>query len=63
MQGLGKAGEIDSERLLFCVDRMLEDQPDQRAAILRRLRDIQPELYALWLMRTAAAPKPVLTPA
>jgi hypothetical protein len=57
MQAFGQTAEIDSSRLLVCVDRMLEQQPDQRAAILRRLRELQPELYTLWLMRAAAAPK------
>jgi hypothetical protein len=57
MQAVGETGQIASGRLLACVDRMLDERPEQRAAILRRLRDIQPELYALWLMRAAASPR------
>jgi hypothetical protein len=60
MQAVDQTGQITSGRLLACVDRMLAERPEQRASILRRLRETQPELYALWLMRAAAAPRAAL---
>jgi hypothetical protein len=55
MANSGK-GAIDEDRLLACVDKMLDEQPQNRAAILRRLKEQNPALYTAWLLRTAAVP-------
>jgi hypothetical protein len=37
------------------VDAMLLEKPDDRASVLRRLREMSPQIYQQWLLRTAGA--------
>jgi hypothetical protein len=45
---------LDPEKLSVALDKMLEDRPSERAALLKHFRTIAPELYFAWLNYAAS---------
>lgn len=56
MQPSVRAEGCDNSQILARIDQLLEQQPNARATILKRLKEAKPELYTLWLMRTISKP-------
>jgi hypothetical protein len=45
---------LDPDKLSAALDRMLEERPSERAALLKHFRTIAPELYSAWLNYAAS---------
>ena len=45
---------LDPDKLTTALDRMLEERPSERAALLKHFRAIAPELYSAWLNYAAS---------
>ncbi|MGC1305522.1 MAG: hypothetical protein WA840_24390 [Caulobacteraceae bacterium] len=51
---LEKLRSLDNAKLASALDRMLEERPTERTALLKRFRTLAPDLYSAWLTYAAS---------
>jgi hypothetical protein len=55
---LDKLRTLDNAKLASALDRMLEERPTERTALLKHFRTLAPDLYSAWLNYAASTGGP-----
>jgi hypothetical protein len=55
---LERLRSLDNEKLAAALDKMLEERPSERTALLKHFRTIAPDLYSAWLTYAASTETP-----